>query len=104
MKDDSYVTGQIERALREDGAQEPGVHVEVDGDTVILRGQVASVERRQFVARVAAAAAPGMTVRNELGVTEVPEMLLLPEEVMPAREVPPPQSFSGGTATGSLSS
>jgi BON domain len=111
MKDDSYIAGQIERALLEDGGtQEPGVRVEVDGDTVVLRGQVASVARRQLAARVAAAAAPGMTVRNEVGVTEpsasapTPEIPPLPEEVRPVREVLPPQSFSGGTATGTLSS
>jgi len=105
MKDDSHIAGQIERALAEHGIPAgPGVRVEVEGDTVVLRGQVASVERRQLAARLAAAAAPGMTVRNELGVTEVrlpetPEMLPLPEEGRPVHEVQPPRSFSGGTGS-----
>ncbi len=101
MNEDIYIAGQIERALHEDDrTHELGVRVEVDGDTVVLRGQVAAPERRRLVARVAEDAAPGRTVRNEVSVTElqppdVAEVLPLPEEVMPAREVPPPRSFPG---------
>lgn len=101
MKEDIYLAGQIERALHEDPrTHELGVRVEVDGDTVALRGQVATGQRRRLVGEVAAAAAPGLTIRNEVSVTnvqpppETPEVLPLPEEIMPAREVLPPQEWS----------
>ncbi|HWG02658.1 MAG TPA: BON domain-containing protein [Trebonia sp.] len=97
MTEDTYVAGQIERALGGDPrTHELGVRVEVNGDDVVLRGQVASAERQRLVARVAAEQAPGLRIRNEVTVTEVrppeevPEVLPLPEEAAPAREVPPP--------------
>jgi hypothetical protein len=100
MNEDVYIAGQIERALHEDDrTHELGVRVEVSGGTVVLRGEVAAPERRWLIGEVAGDAAPGRTVRNEISVTEVgpagaAEVLPLPEEVMPAREVPPPRSFS----------
>ncbi|HVT67269.1 MAG TPA: BON domain-containing protein [Trebonia sp.] len=102
MNEDVYVAGQIERALREGTrTHELGVRVEVDGESVTLRGQVQGEERRRLIAQVAAAAAPGRTVINEVAVTEplppeTPEMLPLPEEVLPVGEVPPPRSAPGG--------
>ena len=96
MKEDIYVAGQIERALREDPrTHELGVRVEVNGDDVVLRGQVASAERQRLIARVVEEQAPGLTIRNEVSVTEVlppeaPEVLPLPEEIAPSKEVPPP--------------
>jgi hypothetical protein len=95
MKEDIYVAGQLERALSGDPrTHELGIRVKVEGDVAVLRGQVASEERRQLITQVATAEAPGMTIRNEVSVTElrppeVPEVLPLPEEVLP-REVPPP--------------
>lgn len=80
MKDDTYVAGQVERALAEDPrTHELGVRAEVDGAAVILHGEVAGEERRRLVGEVAAQEVPELTVRNEVTVTEV----LPPEEVMP---------------------
>jgi osmotically-inducible protein OsmY len=72
MKEDSYVAGQVERALAEDPrTHELGVRVEVAGDAVILRGEVGGEERRRLVGEVAAAEVRELTVRNEVTVTEV---------------------------------
>lgn len=96
MKEDTYVAGQVERALHGDPrTHELGIRVEVDGDDIVLRGEVASEERRQAAARVAEEQAPGLSIRNEMSVTRVlpprtPEMLPLPGQTAPAREVPPP--------------
>lgn len=77
MTEDFYVAERIKRALAEDPrTHELAVRAEIEGDTVVLRGEVAGAERRQLVAEVGAAAAPGMAVRNEVSVPEV----LPPEE------------------------
>jgi osmotically-inducible protein OsmY len=77
VSEDSYVAGQIEHALAADQrTHELGVRAEIDGDAVVLRGEVAGAERRRLVAEVAAEGVPGMIVRNEVSVTEV----LPPEE------------------------
>jgi hypothetical protein len=78
MTEDFYVAERIKRALAEDPrTHELAVRAEIEGDTVVvLRGEVAGAERQQLVAEVAAAAAPGMAVRNEVSVPEV----LPPEE------------------------
>jgi hypothetical protein len=93
MRQDTYVAGQLERALHADPrTHELGIRVEVNDDDVVLHGQVTSDERRQLVAQVAEEHAPLLTVRNEVSVTELlpPEVLPLPEEIVPSREVPPP--------------
>ena len=65
MKEDTYVAGQVERALAEDPrTHELGLRVEVDRDAVILRGEVAGEERRRLVGEIAAQEAPELTVRN----------------------------------------
>jgi osmotically-inducible protein OsmY len=80
MKDDTYVAGQVERVLAEDPrTHELGVRAEVDGEAVILYGEVAGEERRRLVGEVAAREVPELTVRNEVTVTG----MLSPEEVMP---------------------
>jgi osmotically-inducible protein OsmY len=80
MKDDTYVAGQVERALAEDPrTHELGVRAEVAGKAVILHGEVAGEERRRLVGEVAAQEVPELTVRNEVTVTEV----MPPEEAMP---------------------
>ena len=100
MKEDTYMAGQIERALHGDPrTHELGIRVEVDGDDVVLRGQVASEERRRLVLQIAERQAPGLAIGDELSVIEVlspeaPEVLPLPEETAPAREVPPPHEAS----------
>ena len=101
MRQDTYVAGQLERALHADPrTHELGIRVEVNDDDVVLHGQVTSDERRRIVAQVAEEQAPLLTVRNEVSVTEplppepllpgAPEVLPLPEEIVPSREVPPP--------------
>lgn len=100
MKEASYVAGQIERALHGDPrAHELGIRVEVDGEDVVLRGQVASAGRRRRVAQIAAEQAPGLGIRNEVSVTEVlppegQEKLPLPGEATSSREVPPSHGTS----------
>jgi osmotically-inducible protein OsmY len=71
--DDVYIAEQVERALAlDERTHELGVHVEVDGGAVVvLRGEVAGTQRQRLVAQVAAEAAPGLAVRNEVSVTEV---------------------------------
>jgi osmotically-inducible protein OsmY len=70
--DDVYIAEQVERALAQDErTHELGVHVAVDEGAVVLRGEVAGEHRQQLVAQVAAEAAPGLAVRNEVSVTEV---------------------------------
>jgi osmotically-inducible protein OsmY len=78
--DDVYIAGQVQRALTQDQrTNELGVHVEVNGDIVVLRGEVAGVQRRRMVAEVAAETVPGLAIRNEVSVTEV-----LPPDEAPA--------------------
>lgn len=98
--EDAYMAGQIERALHGDRrTHELGIRVEADGADVVLRGQVASEERRRLVGQVAGEQAPGLTVRNEVSVTEllppdVPEVLSPPDKIGPAQEVPPSHETS----------
>ena len=100
MKEGTYVAGQVERALHTDPRTHGlAIRLEVNDDDVVLRGQVGSDERRRLVAQVAEAQAPGLTVRNEVSVTgvlppQVPEVLPLPEEIAPSRDVPPPHQAS----------
>jgi len=100
MRQETYVAGQLERALRTDPrTHELGIRVEVSDDDMVLHGQVASADRRRLVAQVAEEQAPLLTVRNEVSVTEllppeVPEVLPLPDEIVPSREVPPPHQAS----------
>ena len=99
MRQETYVAGQLERALHTDPrTHELGIRVEVSDDDMVLHGQVASADRRRLVAQVAEEQAPLLTVRNEVSVTElppeVPEVLPLPDEIVPLREVPPPHQAS----------
>ena len=99
MRQETYVAGQLERALHTDPrTHELGIRVEVSDDDMVLHGQVASADRRRLVAQVAEEQAPLLTVRNEVSVTElppeVPEVLPLPDEIVPSREVPPPHQAS----------
>ena len=100
MRQETYLAGQLERALHADPrTHELGIRVEVNDDDVVLHGQVASDDRRRLVAQVAMEQAPLLTVRNEVSVTEllppeVPEVLPLPEEIVPSQEIPPPHQAS----------
>jgi osmotically-inducible protein OsmY len=67
-----YVAARVQQALAEDErTHELGIRVDVRGDQVFLRGQVSGAERLRHLTEVAADAAPGMTVHNEVSVVEV---------------------------------
>jgi len=66
-----YVAEHVRQAITTDGrTTEQGIDVRVVGDEVYLSGAVTSEERRDAVAEVAAEAAPGRPIRNEVVVTE----------------------------------
>jgi hypothetical protein len=67
-----YVAARIKRRLAEDerGA-ELGIHVDVRGQEVFLRGQVNSEERRRQIADVAQEGEPGLRFHNEISVVQV---------------------------------
>lgn len=70
------LAGRLEHALTTDPrTHELGVRVEVTGGVASLRGEVAGERRRALVAEVAsevlAREAPGVTLRNEVTLTEV---------------------------------
>ena len=67
-----YVSARIKERLA-DEAYELGVRVDVDGDTVRLRGEVMSEEQRRDVEEAARAAAGGREIRNEVHVVAVDE-------------------------------
>ncbi|SEG79076.1 BON domain-containing protein [Thermomonospora echinospora] len=62
-----YLVERIRDRVAEQ-AHELGIHVEVCGDVVYLRGGVVSEERRREVEEAARAAAGGCTIRNEVSV------------------------------------
>lgn len=72
MEAPQYVAARVQRALAEDErTNELGILVDVRGEQLFLRGQVAAAERRALIANVAGEAAPGLTVRNEITVVDV---------------------------------
>jgi hypothetical protein len=66
-----YLVAHIRDRVAEQ-AHELGIHVDVRGDAVYLRGEVVSEERRQDVEEAARAAAEGRDIHNEVSV--VPSM------------------------------
>ena len=109
--EDPCAAVRIEGALRADPRTRGlGVRVEADGSGVVLRGAVASRAERLLLTQVAAEHAGGLTMRNEVSVTGTrrppdmpgvppvpggtPDVLPLPEETAPLREVPPPRQAS----------
>jgi Icc-related predicted phosphoesterase len=68
---DEYLAGQIAEALATDArTNELGITVSVHGGVVLLRGVVAAALRRELAAEVAAQAAPGMRIQNDISVPE----------------------------------
>jgi len=66
-----YLAEHVRQAITTDGrTTEQGIDVRVVGDEVYLSGAVTSAERRDAVAEVAAEAAHGHRIRNEVLVTE----------------------------------
>jgi hypothetical protein len=49
------------------------VHVAIDGNRVVITGNVSTVERRDAVARAVAGCLPGHEVRNDTTVTDYAE-------------------------------
>lgn len=67
----AYVAEHVRQAITTDGrTTEQGIDVRVVGGEVYLSGEVTSAERRDAVAEVAAEAAGGRPIRNEVVVTE----------------------------------
>jgi osmotically-inducible protein OsmY len=74
METPHYVAARVQRALAEDDrTTELGIRVDVRGEQVYLQGQVPCEERRHLIEDVAREAAPGLTVHNEINLTEVRE-------------------------------
>lgn len=69
---DPYAGAHLEQALAEDPeTAELGVRVIVDGQRLVLRGEVATSERRDHLAEVARRLEPAGEVVNEVTVTSV---------------------------------
>jgi osmotically-inducible protein OsmY len=72
MEAPQYVAARVKSALAEDERiSELGILVDIRGEQLFLRGQVADARRRALIADVAEEAAPGLTVRNEITVMDV---------------------------------
>jgi osmotically-inducible protein OsmY len=67
-----YTAARIQRRIAEDDrVAELGIHVDVRGDEVFLRGQVGTEERRRLIGVVAREGARGLRFHNEINVVEV---------------------------------
>jgi osmotically-inducible protein OsmY len=72
MEAPQYVAARVKSALAEDERiSELGILVDIRGEQLFLRGQVADARRRALITDVAKEAAPGLTVRNEITVLDV---------------------------------
>jgi osmotically-inducible protein OsmY len=67
-----YLAAHIQDKLA-GSVHELGIRVDVRGDTVYLRGQVVTEERRREVEEAAHGAAEGRRIRNEVSVVPVRE-------------------------------
>lgn len=67
-----YVAADIKSRLAEDPRTlELGIQVDVRGDVVFLRGNVASPQRRELIEAVAREAAGGRRIANDVTVVEM---------------------------------
>jgi osmotically-inducible protein OsmY len=67
-----YTAARIMRRIAEDDrVAELGIHVDVRGDEVFLRGQVGTEERRRLIGLVASEVEPGRHFHNEINIVEV---------------------------------
>ncbi|MEV0144502.1 MULTISPECIES: BON domain-containing protein [unclassified Nonomuraea] len=74
MEAPQYVAARIQQALAEDArTHELGIHVDVRGDQLFLRGQVSGSDQRVRLGEVAHEAAPDLKVHNEIKVVVVNE-------------------------------
>jgi len=67
-----YLAAHIHDRLA-DEADELGIRVDIRGDIIYLRGEVASPEQRDRVEAIARAMSTGRRIRNEVHVVAVPE-------------------------------
>lgn len=71
---DPYLAQHLHEALASDPrVNELGIEVEIEGETVVLRGTLTSPEQREAVTRVARDVAPDHQVRNETTVKDLTE-------------------------------
>ena len=67
-----YIAARIKSRLAEDARTvELGIQVDVRGDVVFLRGQVATPRRRELIETVAREAAGGRRISNDVTVVEI---------------------------------
>lgn len=67
-----YLAARIKSRLAEDARTvELGIQVDVRGDIVFLRGQVATPRRRELIETVAREAAGGRRISNDVTVVEI---------------------------------
>lgn len=67
-----YLAAHIQDRLTGE-ADELGIRIDIRGDILYLRGEVASGEQRRMVEDIARKAAPGLSIRNEVHVVSVHE-------------------------------
>jgi len=66
-----YLTGRVQEALAHVG--ETDVHVAMDGDALVLTGNVATAERHAEVVTLVATEAGDVTVTDRVNVVRAPE-------------------------------
>ena len=74
------LAARIRTRLAEDARTvEFGIEVDVRGDVVVLRGQVATARRRALIEAVARESAAGLRIANDVIVVEVPAQATDPD-------------------------
>ncbi|NUW36392.1 BON domain-containing protein [Nonomuraea sp. SMC257] len=74
MEAPQYVAARIQQAMAEDArTHELGIHVDVRGDQLFLRGQVSGNDQRVRLGEVAHEVAPDLKMHNEIKVVVVNE-------------------------------
>ncbi|MEV0597151.1 BON domain-containing protein [Nonomuraea cavernae] len=74
MEAPQYVAARVQQALAEDTrTHELGIHVDIRGDQMFLRGKVSGAEQRERLGAVAHEAAPGLRMHNEIKIVDYGE-------------------------------
>jgi len=69
-----YLRAHLEEALATDGrVSEQGLHVDVAGGVLVVRGYVSTEQRRAAVDAIAGEVASGVAVRNEVSLVPLDE-------------------------------
>ena len=66
---DEYLQAEIQRLLTEDGSAEQGITVQRREHTVVLGGEVESIERRDEICRQITARFPDVEITCDIGIT-----------------------------------